>query len=331
MNLKSETNSVYSLSIVVPFYNEAGNSLVLIEEIHATLEGYHGEWEFIAINDGSSDSTQNELERARELYGNHICILNFARNFGQSAAIQAGINASRGALIITMDGDRQNDPSDIPRMITHLIENDLDMVSGWRLHRQDNTLSRLIPSWIANQLIRTALQVNVHDYGCSLKLYRATVIKRIVLMGEMHRFISAWVASVTSPNRIGEMVVNHRARTVGESKYGISRTLRVILDLISMLFFLKWSRRPGHFFGQIGLAQSVVGTMILTWLALVKFVLNEDIGTRPMLFVGIMLVLAGIQFISTGVLAEMLTRQNPLREYPLKEDISVEREWHEPN
>jgi glycosyltransferase involved in cell wall biosynthesis len=328
INEQGRPSAPESLSVVVPFYNEAGNALALIEEIHAGLADVNMAWELVAVNDGSRDGTAAELDAAREKFGEHVTVVHFARNFGQTAAMQTGIDRARGTLIVTMDGDRQNDPADIPRLVAHMLENDLDMVSGWRKDRQDAAIKRKLPSRIANQIIRRVTGVEVKDNGCSLKVFRAHVIKQVVLMGEMHRFTSAWVASVTDPARIGEMAVNHRARTVGDSKYGLSRTTRVILDLLVVLFYMRFSRRPGHFFGSIGLGLGAVGGLILSYLFVIKVFLGEDIGGRPLLFVGILLAIAGVQLVTTGVLAEILTRNAPTRAYPVRaETDDSHRAW----
>ncbi|MBX2808271.1 MAG: glycosyltransferase family 2 protein [Cellvibrionaceae bacterium] len=318
-----------SLSVVIPFYNEAGNILPLLTEAQTALADYPGAWELIVVNDGSSDSTERELEEARKALGDHVYPIHFARNFGQTAAMQAGIEAAEGELIVTLDGDGQNDPADIPAMIDYLHRQDLDMVAGWRKHRQDGSINRKLPSKIANWIIRKVTGVTVQDYGCSLKLYRAAVIKQVVLMGEMHRFIPAWVASVTDPQRIGQLAVNHRARTIGESKYGISRTIRVVLDLLSVMFFMRFSRRPGHFFGSLGLASGLFGSLILAYLLLIKMIQGADVGGRPLLFIGILLVIAGVQLVTTGVLAEIQTRNAASPSYPIKkQQAQAARAWH---
>lgn len=316
-----------SLSIVIPFYNEAGNILPLVQELHESLATFTGSWELIAVNDGSRDTTSTELAECQARFGFHIHIINFARNFGQTAAMQAGIEAAQGDLIVTLDGDRQNDPADIPRMIEHMQSHDLDMVAGWRKDRQDGEINRKLPSRIANWLIRRATGVTISDYGCSLKLYKRSVIQQVVLLGEMHRFIPAWVASVTDPKRIGELAVNHRAREIGVSKYGLGRTVRVILDLLAVMFFMRFSRRPGHFFGQIGLASGSLGALILTYLLALKVAFGADIGGRPLLFTGILLTIAGIQLVTTGVLAEILTRSGPNHQYPTRGFENQPRDW----
>ncbi|PCK06180.1 MAG: glycosyltransferase [Alteromonadaceae bacterium] len=333
MNREQQAADALSLSVVIPFYNEAGNIRPLIAEIIAALDAYSGSWEIVAVDDGSRDGSDEELDALVAEHAGHgefLHVIHFTRNFGQTAAMQAGIEAAQGELIVTMDGDRQNDPADIPKMIQHLEENDLDMVSGWRKHRQDSRLRRRLPSRIANMLIRRVTGVTIQDYGCSLKLFRAVIIKQVVLMGEMHRFIPAWVASVTDPRRIGQLPVNHRARSLGDSKYGLSRTFRVIIDLFSVLFFMRFSRRPGHFFGSIGLASGGLGGLILTYLLFVKIIMGEDIGARPLLFTGILLVITGIQLLTTGVLAEIQIRASGSQSYPTRASRQPQkRAWYE--
>jgi glycosyltransferase involved in cell wall biosynthesis len=298
----------HSLSVVIPMYEEADNVLLMLERVHEGLSGYPGPWELICVDDGSRDGTGELLRERAVHYGGHVRVIRLRRNFGQTAAMQAGFDAARGELIATLDGDLQNDPSEIPRMVGELIERDLDLLQGWRKKRQDGLVLRKIPSRIANRLIAKVTGVRLHDYGCSLKIYRAEVIKRVRLFGEMHRFIPVWVAGVTDPERMGETVVQHEARKFGRSKYGISRTFRVLLDLLAAFFFLRYRARPGHFFGSIGLVFAVVGLGIMIHLGVVKFGLGEDIGQRPMLFVGILFLVAAIQFLTTGVLAELLAR-----------------------
>lgn len=296
-----------SLSVVVPMYHEADNVERLIDAVHQGLEHYSGPWELICVDDGSSDGTGERLKAAIKKYGNHLRVIMLRRNFGQTAAMQTGIDAARGELIATMDGDLQNDPADIPRMIRELKERELDMIQGWRKERHDDRLRKAF-SRVANRLIAKVTGVQLHDYGCSLKIYRAEILKQVRLFGEMHRFIPVWVAGVTAPSRIGETVVNHNARMFGTSKYGLSRTFRVILDLLAVFFFLRFRARPGHFFGSIGLAFGLLGSGILAYLLAVKYALGEDIGGRPLLFVGILMMVASVQLLTTGVIAEMLSR-----------------------
>jgi glycosyltransferase involved in cell wall biosynthesis len=251
-----------SLSIVIPLYNESENVAPLIHKIHAVFLSYQFPWELILVDDGSSDDTLDKLHQIKKNYGEHLNIVALQRNFGQTAAMQAGIDAARGRLIATLDGDLQNDPDDIPKLVERLLRENLDLIVGWRKKRQDNLLIRKIPSWIANRIIGLITGVQLHDYGCSLKIYRAVVIKSVRLYGEMHRFIPAWTAIATSPKRIAEEIVQHHPRNAGKSKYGISRSFRVI----------------------------------------------DDIGTRPLLLVGVVSLISSLQFLTTGVVAELMAR-----------------------
>jgi len=305
-----ETVEAIELSVLAPVHNEEENIVPLVDRICEALKEFAKPWELILVDDGSTDET---LARAKALLGRpdvKLRIIELQRNFGQAAGLQAGIDAARGRLIATLDGDLQNDPHDIPAMIDMLEEQDLDMVCGWRKERQDGLMLRLVPSWIANRLIRKVTGVRIHDYGCGLKLYRTSIVRQVRIMGGMHRFIPAWVASVTPTSRIGEMVVHHHARQFGQSKYGISRTSRVILDLLSVLFFMSFRQRPGHFFGTIGLVLGAISALMFLYLFVVRFIVGEDIGTRPMLLVAIMLFLGAVQMITTGIVAEMLVRTN---------------------
>ena len=296
------------LSVVVPLFNEEESVGPLIERICTAMAGFGKPWELLLIDDGSADAT---VARARQSLGREgldLKIVELQRNFGQTAAMQAGIDIAAGRLIATMDGDLQNDPKDIPGMVAALEERKLDLLVGWRKNRQDDLLMRKIPSLIANYLIGRFTGVKLHDYGCSLKIYRSAIIKQVQLMGEMHRFIPAWVAGVVPGSRIGEMPVTHHARQYGVSKYGISRTFRVILDLLSVMFFMRYKARPGHFFGSLGLGIGAVSSLILAYLFIDKFIFGNDIGTRPLLLIAVMLVLSSVQLITTGILAEMLAR-----------------------
>ncbi len=296
------------LSLVVPVFNEEESVGPLVDRICLAMAGYSDRWELILIDDGSTDAT---LVNARKHIGREgltLRIVELQRNFGQTAAMQAGIDAATGRLIATMDGDLQNDPKDIPSMVAELERRELDLLVGWRRNRQDGLLLRKIPSWCANYLIGRITGVKLHDYGCSLKIYRASIIKQVKLMGEMHRFIPAWVAGVVPSSRIGEMVVTHHARQHGQSKYGISRTFRVILDLLSVMFFMRYKARPGHFFGSLGLGLGAISALVMLYLFVDKFILGNDIGTRPMLMVGIVFMLSSVQLITTGILAEMIAR-----------------------
>ena len=295
------------LSIVVPMFNEQENVAPLVDRVHEALVQYNGAWELLLVDDGSSDATVARAREARQRYGSHIRPVPLTRNFGQTAAMQAGIDLARGEVIVTMDGDLQNDPIDIPRMVDRLLREDLDLVAGWRRDRKDNLWVRKVPSRIANRLIRRLTGVNLHDYGCSLKVFRGEVIKGVRLYGEMHRFIPAWLATQTAPSRIAEEVVTHHPRTAGTSKYGLSRTFRVLIDLISVYFFMRFSARPAHFFGLLGTGFGALGGLGMVYLFIVKL-LGHDIGDRPLLLVSILFILIGVQMLTTGVLSEMLSR-----------------------
>ncbi|MDX8501395.1 glycosyltransferase family 2 protein [Mesorhizobium sp. VK4C] len=298
----------HKLSIVIPMYNEADNVEPLVVRIHQAMENYSQPWEVVLVDDGSTDATPNEIRRLAAEYGPHVHGVELVRNFKQTAAMQAGLDAARGDVIATLDGDLQNDPFDIPRMVYRLLTEDLDLVAGWRKNRQEGFWMRRLPSRIANSLIARVTGVKLKDYGCSLKVFRGSVIRSVRLYGEMHRFIPAWLATVTTPRRIAQEVVTHHARIHGQSKYGISRTFRVVLDLVFMFFFMRYRTRPGHFFGGIGIVLGVLGSLVLAYLFSLKVFFGQDIGTRPMLFTGFFLVIAGLQMVTSGVLAEMLSR-----------------------
>ena len=297
----------HRLSVVVPMYNEIDNVAPLIDAVHAALASYPHPWELIVVDDGSRDGTGAALQRHAATVGPHIRVIRLLRNFRQTAAMQAGIDAARGDVIVTMDGDLQNDPRDIPRLASRLLNEDMDLVAGWREKRQDGFALRRFPSMIANRLIRKITGMQFKDLGCSLKAFRAPVLKQVRLYGEMHRFIPAWLATVTSPARMTEEPVHHMARQHGTSKYGISRTFRVIVDLLAVYFFLNFGSRPGHFFGAIGLSVLGLGTAILGYLAVLKL-MGEAIGGRPLLSLGFFCLMGGLQFLLTGVVAELLIR-----------------------
>lgn len=310
-----------SLSVVVPLYKEEENVDRLVDELHEALAGYRGDFELVLVDDGSTDATRERLLAARERNGQHLRVLSHRRNLGQTQAMQTGLLAARGELIAFMDGDLQNDPKDIPEMARKLEQDHLDLLCGWRKNRQDS-LDRTLPSRIANWLIGRVSGVELHDYGCSLKVGRREVLEGLDLRGEMHRFIPLWVANLTHPSRIAEIPVNHRARTAGVSKYGISRTPRVILDLLAAWFFLRFRERPGHFFGVAGLLTGGLGVMALSYLFILKL-FGMDIGNRPLLITGVLLALVGLQLITTGLVAEMLTRLKPHKRPPLTQETAA--------
>lgn len=302
------TNSMaHTLSVVVPMYNEEELAADLVFAVQGALQNYAFAWELIVVDDGSSDATWVHLNNAAKQVGVHVRLIRLLRNFKQTAAMQAGIDAARGDVIVTMDGDLQNDPKDIPALVEKLLAEDLDMVAGWRQKRQDGFWLRKLPSHIANRLIRNVSGLQFQDLGCSLKAFRASVLRQVRLYGEMHRFIPAWLATVTSPQRMAEVPVSHYPRTKGQSKYGLSRTFRVLLDLLSIHYFLRFGSRPGHFFGGLGSIVTGIGLFILTYLGILKF-LGESIGNRPLMFLGFFAVVSGLQLLTTGVIAEILMR-----------------------
>lgn len=292
-----------SLSIVIPLYNEEENIRVLHDRLKGVLDRLGMEYEIIYIDDGSIDNTLSILEEI-QAGDPTVMILSFRRNFGQTAAFAAGFDFARGDIVVTMDGDLQNDPEDIPKLLKLIETNDL--VSGWRKKRQDPFFSRRLPSIIANWLISKVTGVKLHDYGCSLKAYRREVIKNLRLYGEMHRFIPA-VASWYGV-RVAEVETIHHPRLKGKSKYGITRTIKVVLDLITVKFLQSFSTKPLQFFGTFGMAGGFVGFLILLYLSVEKLFLGKPIGGRPLLLLGALLVIVGIQFIGMGLLGEMIVR-----------------------
>ncbi|MDO5692475.1 MAG: glycosyltransferase family 2 protein [Pseudomonadota bacterium] len=285
------------VSIVVPIYNEVENLPDLVARIGQAMAGQSLTWELLAVDDGSTDGSRARL---RELAATTPWLrpVLLARNYGQSSALQAGFDRVRGRYVVTLDADLQNEPDDIPLLLNRLeTDPDIDMVSGWRKDRQDAELSRKLPS--------RATGVHLHDYGCALKAYRRPIIDRIRLYGELHRFIPSLAKEAGA--RIAEVPVRHHARTRGVSKYGIDRTFRVILDLILIVFFMRYRQRPLHAFGGLGLWLATPGLLILGWLFILKL-FGHNIGNRPLLLGGVMLLLMGVQLIGAGLIGELLTR-----------------------
>ena len=292
-----------TVSVVVPLYNEEENVEELHSRLKAVLDSLDAEYELIFVDDGSTDGTLSMLEEMQPGDGNLVA-LSLRRNFGQTAAFAAGFDYARGDIVITMDGDLQNDPADIPKLLDAI--KDHDIVSGWRKRRKDPFFSRRLPSIMANWLISRVTGVKLHDYGCSLKAYRREVIKNLKLYGEMHRFIPA-VANWYGV-KIAEVETIHHPRLRGKSKYGISRTVRVVLDLITVKFLLSFSTRPLQFFGPVGIFSGALGGLISLYLSMEKILLGKDIGGRPLLLLGVLLIIVGIQFIGMGLLGEMMVR-----------------------
>jgi glycosyltransferase involved in cell wall biosynthesis len=294
------------VSVVVPIHNEEENLPELVERIGAALERSRRSFEVILVDDGSRDRSAEVLAGLAAAHA-WLTPLYLRRNYGQSAALQAGFDAAQGEVIVTLDGDLQNDPDDIPRLLEMLEQHpDIDVISGWRKDRQDKTVSRKLPSMVANRVISGVTGVELHDYGCALKVYRADIIRGLRLYGELHRFIPALAAEVGA--KIVEVPVRHHARTRGVSKYGIDRTFRVLLDLLWIKFLMRFLHRPLQAFGGIGLALGSIGFLILAWLTAEKILLERDIGGRPLLLLGVLLMLIGVQLVATGVIGELLTR-----------------------
>jgi glycosyltransferase involved in cell wall biosynthesis len=292
------------LSIVVPVFNEEENVEPLVGEIRNALARVNKNYEIIAIDDGSNDGTFAALSRLQRC-DPALNIIRLKRNFGQTAALAAGLAYASGDIVVLMDGDGQNDPADIPALLAKL-DDGKDLVVGWRFKRQDPFLSRRLPSMIANRLISWTTKVKLHDYGCTLKAMRKEIAKGLRLYGEMHRFIPA--IAYERGARIAELKVNHRPRLRGASKYGITRTLRVVLDLLTVKFLSSYSTRPAHVFGPIGILSGGTGFLIALYLTVQKFVYDVDIGSRPLLLLSILLIFIGFQFVTMGLLGEMLAR-----------------------
>jgi glycosyltransferase involved in cell wall biosynthesis len=294
------------VSVVIPIYNEEANVAELVARVGAAMRRTGKSFELICVDDGSRDGSAAALEvlAAERPWLKPLYLI---RNYGQSAALQAGFDAAQGEIIVTLDGDLQNEPDDIPELLKILDQRpEVDVISGWRKERQDRTVSRKLPSAAANAVISRVTGVKLHDYGCALKLYRADVIRGLRLYGELHRFIPALAAEVGA--NIIEVPVRHHARTRGVSKYGIDRTFRVLLDLLWIKFLMRFLHRPLQAFGAVGLALGAIGFLILAWLTYEKLALGAEIGGRPLLLLGVLLALIGVQLVATGLIGELLTR-----------------------
>nr|WP_290223562.1 glycosyltransferase family 2 protein [Trichocoleus desertorum] len=292
------------VSVIVPIYNEVESLPHLIEAIATSVTENQISYEIVCVDDGSSDGSTELLKQLAQTRTDLRAVI-LRRNYGQTAAMSAGFKHARGKVLITLDGDLQNDPADIPHLLACLDEG-YDLVSGWRKARQDAALTRLLPSKIANWLIGNVTGVKLHDYGCSLKAYRAELVADMNLYGELHRFLPA--LAFIEGARITEIPVRHHARRFGQSKYGLGRTLRVLMDLFTIFFMKKFLTRPMHVFGSFGLASMVAGVLLGSYLTFLKLGLGQSIGDRPLLILAVVLFLAGIQLFSFGLLAELLMR-----------------------
>ena len=292
-----------TLSIVIPIFNEEENVPILADEVRQALDPHGVRYEVIAVDDGSTDGSLARLEVVRAADSRWIVVV-LRRNFGQTAALSAGFDHARGEVIVPLDGDLQNDPADIPRLLA--MAKDYDIVSGWRKNRQDPFLSRRLPSMLANWLISAVTGIRLHDYGCTLKAYRREVVEHLRLYGEMHRFIPA-IASWMGITLV-EVETHHRPRRFGRSKYGITRTLRVLLDLITVKFLLSFATKPIQVFGMLGMGAAAAGGLIGLYLTALKLFWGAQIGGRPLLFLAVLLIVVGVQFIVMGLLGELLVR-----------------------
>lgn len=292
------------LSVVVPIYNEVENLPLLTTKLSKSLDSTQLVYEIIYVDDGSRDGS-TQLIKQLAIARPYLKAILLRRNYGQTAAFAAGFDHARGNIIVTLDGDLQNDPEDIPEIVEKLREG-YDLVIGWRMHRQDDYLTRLIPSYLANWLIRKITGVQIHDYGCSLKACRSELISDLKLYGELHRFLPA-LAFIEGAN-IAEIPVHHHARQHGQSKYGLGRTFRVVMDLLTVFFLKQFLTRPMHIFGLLGATLLLMGMILGIYLTILKLGFSQDIGDRPLLIFVILLILTGIQLLSFGLLCEVLIR-----------------------
>jgi glycosyltransferase involved in cell wall biosynthesis len=293
------------LSLIIPVFNEADNLRELFSRIVNTLTPLEHEWEMIFINDGSTDASQDILQEFVSQSQYKVQVIDFRRNFGQTAAIAAGIEYAKGEVVILLDADLQNDPADIPLLLEKLEEG-YDVVSGWRKHRRDNFLLRTMPSRVANALISLVTGLKLHDYGCTLKAYRREFLRMFRLYGEMHRFIPVYAEA--SGARVTEVVVQHHPRTRGRSKYGLDRTIKVILDLFTVKFLMAYSAKPMRLFGGVGLGLMVLSIGLLIFLAVRRIVVSTSVLSSPFFIISILMFILGFISISLGMIAELLIR-----------------------
>lgn len=298
------TEEKIDVSVVIPLFNEIENLSQLHSQLTSALNTLDRNSEIILIDDGSTDGTYSALKEIHEK-DKRVWVIRLRRNFGQAAAFSAGFDFARGEVIVTMDGDLQNDPADIPRLLEKIDEG-YDIVSGWRIHRKDGFITRRLPSMMANALISNVTGVKLHDYGCSLKAYRNEVVKNIRLYGELHRFIPALASWMGI--RMAELPVNHYPRKHGRSKYGLGRTIKVILDLITVKFLLDYATRPLQIFGLAGMISFVIGTGISLYLTILRLFFSVGLSDRPILLLAILLIMLGVQLILMGLLGELVVR-----------------------
>lgn len=299
------------ISVVIPLYNEQESLEPLHGELTEVLNQLGNPYELIFVNDGSNDGSSAVLERICES-DSHVSVLHFRRNFGKSAALAAGFEESRGAIIFTLDADLQDDPHEIPKFLAKLREG-YDLVSGWKYHRHD-PVGKTLPSKLFNKTVSATTGLKLHDFNCGFKAYRREVLKHVKLYGELHRFIPALAHG--NGFKVAEIVVNHRPRKFGKSKYGIARFTRGMLDLLTVLFITRYTKKPLHLFGAIGLMLLLGGTAVNAYLAVI-WLMGHPIGHRPLLSLGVLLMILGFQFIATGLLGEMITHNQRTEESPV--------------
>ncbi len=297
------TNVNQLISIIIPVFNESESIGYLLDEVLHVMQNNNLNCELIVVNDGSHDNTSNILDELT-LKIKELSIISLRKNYGQTAAMAAGFDNSSGEIIITLDGDLQNDPNDIPKLISHIDEG-YDLICGWRYDRKDKLINRRIPSKIANKLIANVTGLKLHDYGCSLKAFKKEIVDDIKLYGELHRFLPV-LANIEGA-KIKEIKVNHRSRKYGSSKYGIDRTFRVLMDLLTVWFMTKFLTRPMYGFGFLGIISILISLGMTSYLFIIKL-LGNDIANRPMLMFALILGIAGVQLFSFGLLGELLIR-----------------------
>ena len=297
------TNPNQLISIIIPVFNESESIGYLLDEVLNVMCSNKLNFEIVVVNDGSQDSTSNVLDELT-IKIKELSVISLRTNYGQTAAMSAGFDNSNGEVVITLDGDLQNDPNDIPKLISHINEG-YDLICGWRYDRKDKLINRRIPSKIANKLIANVTGLKLHDYGCSLKAFKKEILDDIKLYGELHRFLP--VLAKIEGAKIKEIKVNHRSRKYGSSKYGIDRTFRVLMDLLTVWFMTKFLTRPMYGFGFVGIISILVSLGMTSYLFIIKL-LGNDIGNRPMLMFALLLGIAGVQLFSFGLLGELLIR-----------------------
>lgn len=316
-----------NLSLVIPVYNEQGNLPLLFDAIYETMNVLDRSWELILVDDGSHDNSLSILKEYAEKDPEHVRVISFRRNFGQTAAIAAGLDYSQGEIIVLLDADMQNDPADIPMMLAKLDEG-YDLVSGWRKQRKDNAVTRNFPSMLANWLISRVTGVYLHDYGCTLKVYRRDVLEGFRLYGEMHRFIPVYANSVGA--HITEVPVRHHPRTFGKTKYGLERSVKVVLDLFTVKFLISYASKPIYLFGGAGSILMVVSAIIMLFLFVRRWFFFVGIANSPLLQMSAMIFILGFQSILMGLIAELLVRtyhesqRKPT--YTIRTMLNLERE-----